>query len=249
MTIGSKKLFGVLISLAVANTVLAKENNLQIITQQGGYEFVGISKNDISRIYCEIGDIKSVIYSKDKLIEIEQIGQNAFVKLLKKTTTIGDVSTTEGSLEPREVFIECGEKMFSLILTPKDIPSQTVILKNTYTPKKEEARKTERRSDYETVLLGLIKDGFKERIPDGYSVKIHNSPYRDFSELRLSKIKEYIGDSYMITEYAIEAKGDILLEEKMFTPYLQNPLAISIESLNVKNKESVTMVVVSRNGE
>lgn len=220
----------------------------QIIDDVAGYKFINISKADITRIYCESSEIKSIVFSKEKEMEIEQNGQNAFIKISKKVTTTGDKIETQISNHPREVFLECGEKMYSFVMIPKDIPSQTIILKSLYSPDIEIAKQTEKSSDYETTLSNLIKDAYKTKLPSGFSIKTHNILEQDFQELRLSKVKSYIGSEYEIIEYTINAKKDISLEEKVFLGYFKNPLAVSIEKLSIKNGENVRMFVVLRNG-
>ena len=87
--------------------------------------------------------------------------------------TQGDeiLSTTINTFA-REAYLTCDNKMFSLILVPKDIPAQTIILKTASDEKRVEKNKEiEVVNDYQTTVSELIKSVYKEITPEGFDLE------------------------------------------------------------------------------
>ena len=97
---------------------------------------------------CEIRKIK--LYQNPiwaSKIEFKN-GKNAFIKLIPINKTQGDeiLSTTINTFA-REAYLTCDNKMFSLILVPKEIPAQTIILKTVSDEKRVEKNKGQKRNE------------------------------------------------------------------------------------------------------
>lgn len=237
-----------LLSLFVFTVLNAQ--NLAVVEDGDDYKYVTISKNDTSRILCQSGDIGSIVYSKDKEFAVKKDGKNAYIKLssviTKSDNTIVDKQTNDFK---RELYLTCDGKTYSLILEPKDMPAQTIILKDRKSEltqgKKNIAEKFEKSRDYETTLLELIKNAYKEVTPDGYGIEPVDQIIADFKELTLILNKKYGGDEFEVREYLIKAKTPLLnMEEKLFIDFLPHPLAIALENLNVEVNQISRMFVV-----
>jgi hypothetical protein len=218
----------------------------------GGYTDVVISLKDMNRIVCPADDIGFVTYSKEKHIQVSRNGKNAFVKVLpmevpeidEKEYKIKRVLKRDAS--PRELYIECGGTVFSLIMTPKDVPAQTVILKNEIGDIKT-AQAYETANDYEKTIFGLIKSAYEGVPVEGYQAK----PFefnKEFKEFSLKGVRKYLGAKYRVYEVKITAKEAIHLHEASFIKYFSKPVAITIVNPTLFPGDDTRLIVVSLQG-
>jgi len=224
-------------------------NNITTVDIVNGYKYLDISKTDANRIYCESGDITEIVYSEEKEINIQKIGQNAIVKLIPINEMQGEevISTTINSFT-RETYITCDGKMYSLVLVPKDIQAQTIILKTPLTKEqsKRNSKKIEIVNEYQSVITNLIKNGYKEENLDDFRTEYVNKRIADYKELSLTEYKKYNGETFNLQEFEIKANDkDINVDEKLFLPFFKNPIAISLEMFTIKANTTARMFVVT----
>ncbi|HIQ48512.1 MAG TPA: hypothetical protein EYH58_02600 [Aquifex aeolicus] len=225
-----------LISLFIAGFVLAQPNGIEIIESEG-YRYVEVSLKDINRIVCPY-EISGVVYSKEKRIQVRVEGKNAYVKFLPLKE--GNNLVYEDF--PRELYIECGEKVFSLILVPREIPAKTIVLK---VPLKDFKKATKFEQDeYLRLLVKLISYAWKEVPPPGYSVKEVGKIYKRFKEARLKLVKVYEGVRFAVLELELSAKEDIFLNPAVLIPYFKKPLAISVVKPSLEKGETTRVFIV-----
>lgn len=224
-----------------------ESNSIQVLEGGEGYQFVNVSLKDMSRIHCA-APLGNVFFSKEKEIEIKSNGNDAYVKILPRKVTGGEQGEKiEYGSHPREVYVECSGQTFSLILVPKDIPAQTVVLKTLFADTKK-ATQYEQSNPYDNTMLDLVKKAYLGDVPDGYEPMYVGKEVKDFEELSLTLVRTYVGSKYTVSEYLIDAKRKTpTLNEAMFIPYLKNPLAISIVKTMLEPTESTRMFVVSMN--
>lgn len=208
------------------------------------YSYVSISLTDVSRISCP-SEIKWFTYSKEKEITIQKASNNLLVKVAPKVISEnGQIKEIKRETFPRELLVECNGQIFTLILVPKKIPTQTIVLKPKFESKKK-ALKFETASPYEETIKQLIKSVYREQPIDGYEIKTLNMPYKNFKRLTMIKNKVYQGAYYKVEEYQLIAKEDVDLHEKLFIPYLsENTLAISLTKPFLKKGEKGRLFVV-----
>jgi len=230
-----------LLGLGLISLTLAQEGSGIEVIEGEGWQYVKVSLTDINRIVCPV-EVGGVVFSREKEIEVKTSGRNVFVKFLPKVFPDG---RTEISDIPRELYVECGDKTFQLVLLPQRIPAKVVVLKLPHADK-EKAKEVETSQPYEDTMLSLIKSVYQEEVPDGYEVRIVNKPFRKFVELDMFLYREYTGMRYRIREYILSANMDLELWEGQFVPYLQNPLAIAIVKPILKAGESTRLIVVER---
>ena len=124
---------------------------------------------------------------------------------------------------------------------------ETIILKTVKDERRVERNKEiEVVSDYQTTISELIKSVYKEITPEGFDLEFIDKSKVQFDELSLIEFKKYIGSTFIIDEFIIKANQDVSLNEKMFLPYLQNPLAVSLENHKL-TKDSTTRLFVVAN--
>jgi hypothetical protein len=221
-------------------------NSIQVIEGVGGYKFATISLKDMSRIHCA-DPLGNVFYSKEKEIEIKTSGNDAYIKVLpRKTTGGGEVEKIEYGSHPREMYVECSGQTFSLVLVPKDLPAQTIILKTPFADIKK-ATQYEKLNPYDNTMLDLVKKAFVGDVPEGYEPMHVGKEIKDFQELSLVNLRSYVGAKYSVHEYIVDAKRSINIYEAMFIPFIKNPLAISIVKTVLEPTESTRLFVVTLN--
>lgn len=222
--------------------------SIQIINGGEGYRFATVSLKDLSRVHCA-SPITNVFYSKEKEIEIKTTGNDAYIKILPRKTTGSEAGEKiEYGSHPRELYVECSGETFSVVLVPKDLPAQTIVLKAPFADVKK-ATVYEKSNPYDNTMMDLVKKTFVGDIPDGYEPLHVGKEINNFKELSLVHLRSYIGAKYTVAEYIVDAKKSINIYEAMFIPYLKNPLAISIVKTLLEPTETTRMFVVSLNQE
>jgi len=200
--------------IAAAALAAGKPASIQIVDSNGGYSYVDISVSDISRIHCS-APIKNLIYSKDKRIEIRTSGKDAYVKILPVKRKMNGGEVLRYDKKPRELYLECGDKTYSLILVPKAAAAQTIVIRDGAAERKSAAEFED--DPYIKTLEKLLKAAYLEVPPPGYG----------FEEATLSLSQRYTGYGYIVDIYTIESCRDMVFSESMFGPYMKNPLLIS----------------------
>ena len=225
---------------------LKKYKNLPQIVEDEDYQAVEISLKDVTRVVC-FTNITRVIYSKEKGMEIKTVDRNAFIKNLPKEAVdpmTGRIAIDYDS-RPKEVYLVCGDKTFSLLLIPKDIPANTIYLKSSYV-EKEKAFSFEKSNDYENTILKLLKSAYSENVPEGYSVDNIEKVLKEYQEIRLVHKRNYTGIMFEIQEYVVIAKKELNINEITLLEAIspKNPLAVSIISPLLRPNEQSRVFIV-----
>ncbi|MCL4476579.1 MAG: type-F conjugative transfer system secretin TraK [Nitrospirae bacterium] len=228
---------------------LRSHNKATQMVYDEGFQPVEIAMKDISRIVCS-ADIANIVYSKEKSMEIKSQGRDAFVKNLP----VESVDPATGAVmlrydkRPKEVYVLCGGKTYSLLLIPRDIPATTIFLKSTMGDK-EQASRYERAADYETTILRLIRDIYREDLPIGYEVSEINRLVKNYHESDIVHNRDYIGDYLRVQEYIVYAKQALNLDEIELLDLLKikNPLAITLADNVLEAKQQTRVIVVRLN--
>lgn len=208
---------------------------------------VELSSSDVNRITCQ-GEIRDVVYSKEKGIAVKFSGRDAFVKF---RTGLKDGRTTY-STTPSEIFVVCGDNVYSLIAVPRRIPARSVRLSP---GKMENVRKN--RSllgalPFEKKVLAAIRSLYTEEIPESFTVSTPNRRiglFRDL-DLVLARIAVVEGEGIQVKEYrgtiADGGKDRIELGEKDFlrNEISTHPIAVSLDKLVLKKGEILRAFIV-----
>lgn len=206
---------------------------------------VEMSNSDVNRITCP-GPIEDLIFSSEKGMEGNFVGDNAFIKfkIAKKGT-----ERTYSSI-PSELFVACQGKIYSLIATPKRIPSATIRL----SPGKEDAMKKNvaefEGMPFEKKVLRLIKQAYKSKFPDSYMVRTMNLKVElaPNLEVALKRVVDVEGEGFRIKEFLVSPKGvqQVEIDEKLFLRRNvgEKIAAIAIDEHVLKNGKSTRVFVI-----
>ena len=193
---------------------------------------VELSSSDVNRITCQ-GEIKDVVYSREKGITVKFSGRDAFVKF---RTGLKDGKTTY-STTPSEIFVVCGDNVYSLIALPKRIPARSIRL----SPGKAENIRKNRSLfgalPFEKKVLSAIRSLYTEEIPESFTVSTPNKRIDLFRDLDivLARVAVVEGEGIQVKEYrGTLAGGDKDRLELGERDFLRNeisidPIAISLE--------------------
>jgi len=210
----------------------------EIVDDPSLQHYLTVSLKDVNRIYCDGGRVGSVVYSKEKRIEVNVRGENVFVKILPlkkgKELIYEDV--------PRDLYVECGGEVYSLVLVPREVPARTIVLKGRIR-KIREAVKFEQ-GEYLSVISELMRLAYRDLVPDGYEEKKVGKIYKEFMEADMYLLKIFEGAEFSVLVFEVRAKKDINLDPALFIPYIRNPLALSLVKEKLKAGEKTRLLVV-----
>ncbi len=208
---------------------------------------VDLSSSDVNRITCQ-GEIRDVVYSREKGISVKFSGRDAFIKF---RTGLKDGKTTY-STTPSEIFVVCGDNVYSLIAVPRRIPARSVRL----SPGKMENIRKNRSLlgalPFEKKVLSAIRSLYTEEIPESFTVSTPNRRIDLFRDLDvvLARIAVIEGEGFQVKEYrGIIAQGEkdkIEFSEKDFlrSEISVNPIAVSLDKLILKKGEILRAFIV-----
>lgn len=221
----------------------------QRITPEGPSHVV-LSSSDINRLICPV-EIKDAIYSKEKGLTVRLAGNNAFVKFLVMKKDGKDLYATT----PSEIYMVCGENVYTMIAVPRRIPAQTVQLSGGRADSIKENLALFTEVPFEKKIISIIKNIYMDRVPDSFTIRKMDKPYPLFQgiSLVLHSIVTVDGEGLTVKEYrariADGSKDNALtLREKDFltTDLAQRPVAVSIDTLNLKRGDTSRIIVVER---
>jgi len=218
--IRSRRRWTALLVLLWANSAFA----VQLLeVRDGAVVSARISGNEPNRLLIREGRVHKVWGAEGKAV-------------LKPDSDAGQVylqPTDEWRHRPFSLFVKDEESaVYTLVLTPTDMPSETVTLvrpKRAPAVDREKAVSWETEQPYERTLLELVRHMARETLPDGYTrVKIGRE-IKLWREARLVVQTRYMGghicgEAYELTN--VDSKP-IRLEEREF--YRDHVLAVSID--------------------
>lgn len=212
---------------------------------------IRLSSSDINRISCP-NDIREVLTSTEKGVTIKITGKDAFVKfkVIKKGDKFSYSST------PTELYVVCGDKVFSMVAFPQRVPSQTIRLTSGQEKKIKENLSLYAGLPFEKKVLKAIREVYTENIPDSYTISKKEKRFFTFREilLTLKRTVDIEGEGLRIKEYEVSLRGEtpeFKMNEKMFlrTALVDNPIAVSLERHVLRTGDSSRVFVVEQRAE
>lgn len=209
---------------------------------------VALSNRDINRIVCADGGFEDYKYSGEKGILVEASGADAFVKFQIIETGAGRQYVTARS----EFFFKCAGAMYTLFGSPRDIPSQTVVLGGGQ-GKAAEANKAlfNPLSDEERAIT-ITHHVLKETTPSGFSKVQLDEPFHDGviagADVRRRAHFHIEGSGFSAAEFLVRAARDVSLEETKFARrgFGRSIYAVTIEKPQLKAGEVTRVVLIYR---
>jgi len=230
---GSK--FKIFIALGVIGVLLGPQVfALNVVSfSEGQSSFVELSLKNLNLIKFPSSGVR--VYTSSKLLDIKIDEGNVFVKFLE-----------EGMASPQEVFFVIPSVgVFSMILVPKEIPAQTIIIN---LPKEDfsEALRWETSHSYTSGLKELIKNMYEERLPGGFAIKEVNEDKTFWKEVKMVLKKLYLGATLQgeVYELTNTSKEPVRFIENEF--YEKGILAVSLDRHELKPGERTELYLVKK---
>ncbi len=199
---------------------------------EGQSLFVDLSERNLNLIRFPSPGVR--VYTSSKILDVKVDEGNVFVKFMEDQPP-----------GPQELFFIAPSGVYSMILVPKGIPSQTIIVR---IPKEDvsEALNWETSHSYIAGLKELIKAMYEERPPRGFSVKEvseERSRWKGVKEVlrRIYAGATLQGEVYELTNVSTEV---VRLIENEF--YEKGVLAVSVERHELKPGEKTELYIVKK---
>jgi len=211
---------------------------------------VDLSSTDVNRIVCP-GTINDLIFSKEKGIEGHFSGNNAFVKfgILVEADAGKQYSTT-----PSELFVSCSGAIYSLIGTPKRIPSVTIRLSPPAATDIKQNIDRYQALPFEKKVLQLIREAYLGEYPESYRVTAADTEVAVSADLtvRLTKTVEVEGAGLRLKEYLASPAGGKAVrvtERDFLRPGMgERIVAVVVENQGLEPGQSSRVFIVEQRG-
>lgn len=206
---------------------------------------VKMSSTDVNRIVCPI-DIKDVVYSEEKGIQVKISGKNAFVKFLVKRLGGKEIYSNI----PADMYVVCGDKVYNIIAIPERIPSVNVYLED----KEQKIKDTLEKNaiiPYERKIVNYVKDFMSGKIPPEATYNPVDKEYKLYQDIEIKERGSYVieGEGFTVRVFHVTGKKQgIEIKEKDFLrkEITQNPLAISLDKLKLNQGDKAILLIIEK---
>jgi conjugal transfer pilus assembly protein TraK len=202
----------------------------------GDEQSAEISRQDINRIKL-VGDrIRSAKFNSGEL-EISQ--DNNLGEMYLRPTKVAEN-------KPLNLFIITEQNFtYKLLLYPKSIPSEQIIIKNDSVVANADSEVSKiAKNSYQQQIITLIKAMRTKTKLESYQIS-SSKKYIDLGDLELKRISTYKGQNFIGESFILvnDSNKIITLEEKMF--FKNGVRAIKIENPTLLPKEITEIFIVS----
>ncbi len=208
---------------------------------------VELSNMDINRIVCP-GSMSDLIFSQEKGMTGHFSGNNAFIKF-KVEDAVGEYIYAD---EQSELFVVCNNTVYTLIVTPMDIPSVTLRLAS---PRGDSFKRNiahYKNLPLEKQALQIIREAYDETYPSSYRVTepVELESLSPDLEVTLTQIVDVDGVGLRLKNYVVRSliQDPVILNEKIFlsSSISQSILAVAIENHSLDFGQMTRVFVVDQ---
>ena len=208
---------------------------------------VELSNMDINRIVCP-GPMNDLIFSQEKGITGHFSGNNAFIKF--KIEDAGDDYIYADTQS--ELFVVCNNAVYTLLVTPTDIPSVTLRLASPSGDTFKQNIDHFKKMPLEKQALQIIREAYNCTYPTSYRISesTRKVPLSSELEATLTQVVDVDGVGLRLNKYLVKslAQGPIEVDEKVFlsSSLGQSILAIAVEDHRLLPGQSTEAFVVDQ---
>lgn len=206
-----------------------------------------LSNRDINRIVCP-GRINDLIFSEEKGLTGHFSDNNAFIKF--KIEQLG--SEKRYASAESELFVVCDGMVYTLIVTPKDMPSATIRLAQAQDRQMVANIEAFKELPLEKRVLQLLREAYTQNFPPGYRVAKMATPVSlsPDVDLQLTTQVNVDGIGLQLKEFLATSRGDrqTRIEEKIFLkPQIGTALlAVAVVDHQLHPGESTRVFVIEQ---
>lgn len=214
---------------------------------------IEMSNRDINRVVCTDGAINDAFFSQEKGIVLENSGRNSFVKFL-----INESGSDMEYVETRsEFYITCNNEIYTLMVTPTNIPGQTIRLSTGTRGRIEENQALLSPLPDEERAVYLTLAALHDDIPDSFTLEPSDESawiqgLVSDQAVQISKRRQIRVDGMGMTlkEYLVRVDRRRTFEE---TAFLSNKLgdsilAVTVDPLELRPGQVGRLFIVEKEG-
>ena len=206
---------------------------------------IEVSSHDINRIVCP-GQMNDLIFSKEKGLVGHFSGNSAFIKFKVEDNN----GTMTYATQPTELYVVCDGSVYSLIVTPRDIPAVTRRLASARGKSFKRNIAHFRNMPLEKQALQVIREAYTDSYPTSYRVararkEIKLSP--DFTTTLVQTVA-VDGVGLRMKEFQVRARSRVAVKETDFlSPDVSDSiLAVAVEDHTLNPGDSTRVFVVEK---
>jgi hypothetical protein len=214
---------------------------------------VRFSSLHINRIYCP-GEVQDVVYSEEKGLTVKVVGSDVFVKFkLVKNPVKGEIIETAN--EPAELYVVCNNRVYSLILIPRKIPSTIIYLEKDKKTAINENLSLSKSIPFEKRLVEVISSLMKGKVPEEANVVKVGKPIEFFKALNVVEEEDYRfeGEGFVVKVFSVRLSPNVkneyidLFEKDFLKKEISKaPVAIALSKLRLYKNDKVLLFVIER---
>ena len=215
----------------------------------GGLRRVDISQGDVNLLRCESGTITDRTYSEEKPLIYKQAEESiAYVKLAQQQ--VG--AEIKYYTKEIDLYMTCNGEVYSLMLVPKPIPTQHIVLSPGRGHGMEQNISMFRELDWEDAALTLIdKVQFSDDMPASFGVSMASIEQQwegiiPTVRARLIRSVKPEGVGLVVHEYVVFSENSVPLNEFDFVHLRKNTFAVRLSSSTLQANVAAKAFVVER---
>jgi len=232
-----------MILIVVSSSIKAEVILPEVVTP------VQMSNRDMNRIVCTSGDINDAYFSAEKGVTVKNEGSSSYVKFLIKP----DVYGQQYVVARTELYVVCDGDVYTLMVSPRDIPGQTVRLssgrRNSIGKNVELLGGLAEEERAVNLTMGALQDDIPSsfEVVESKTLVWINHIFRDISVAKRREIQVEGFDLYL-TEYGVKAKRDITLNETLFlnTFFGNTIFAVTLDNQNLKKGQVARAFIIEK---
>lgn len=227
----------------IAIRLPAVQRHIQVIKYSKGYTMVNISLKDVNRIVAP-DKVVYVIHSKEKDMQVKKLGKSVYVKIMPvQQQNPSGINKLKYGNEDRDLFI-ITNSTYSLILVPKNIPAQTIYLKD-HRVIENIGKVSKTSSKYVKNIENLLRQVYQNEIPAGFGQNKSGKLIKKYKQADIILNSIYTGIPYNIYSYTIVAKQPIRITESQFVNLADHPIAIAIVRHNLLKYQAGKIFIIA----
>jgi conjugal transfer pilus assembly protein TraK len=208
---------------------------------------VELSNMDINRIVCP-GPMNDLIFSQEKGMTGHFSGNNAFIKFQIEDSGDEFIYADRQS----ELFVVCNNAVYTLLVTPSDIPSVTLRLASPIGESFKQNIDHFKKMPLEKQALQIIREAYNGTYPASYRISQSTGtvPLAPGLEAKLIQVVDVDGVGLRLSKYLVKshAQGPIEVDEKVFlsSSFSESIIAIAVEDHRLHPGQSTEAFVVDQ---
>jgi len=208
---------------------------------------VEMSNRDVNRIVCP-GQMNDLIFSQEKGLTGHFSGTNAFIKF--KIKEQGEEYVYADT--PSELFVVCSDAVYTLLVTPRDIPSVTLRLASPQGDSFKENLAHYRNLPLEKQALQIIREAYDGAYPSSYRVSAPDVQLTLSPDLAIQLLQsvEVDGVGLRLKKYRAQSlkQEAVVLDESLFLSPLVSTsiLAVAVEEHTLAPGGTTMVYVVEK---